>query len=112
MPQLYLAGDGPGPVLLDDHPVPAHLLLDEDDLLLAPDHEVTAGVVRTLVQLTIDQNKKSSTSSKNLDTSYYREYINIQLRETALAIPFLLPQLKNYIFYTFIRYLVPTLHSI
>ena len=34
-------------------PVPAHLFLDENDLLLTPHHEITAGIVGTLVQLFI-----------------------------------------------------------
>ena len=37
-------------VLLHYHAVLAHLLLYEDDLLGAPHHKVTAGVVRTLVE--------------------------------------------------------------
>ena len=46
----HLAGQHPRLVLLHDHPVLAHLLLDEDHLLCAPHHEVATGVVRTLVE--------------------------------------------------------------
>ena len=46
----HLAGQHPRLVLLHDHPVLAHLLLDEDHLLRAPDYEVAAGVVRALVE--------------------------------------------------------------
>ena len=46
----HLTGQHPRLVLLHDHPVLAHLLLDEDHLLRAPDHKVAARVVRALVE--------------------------------------------------------------
>lgn len=48
---MYLTGDAALAILLDDHSILGHLLLDEDDLLDAADDEVAAAVVGTLVHL-------------------------------------------------------------